>query len=156
MASRLASLFILTGFLFVTSGCMEQYDPRRFWKQTREEREIAHRPVPKLTAKGELPPKAAAVAEVDPLFAKYATYCASCHGEDGKGNGAAAGGLNPKPRNFHDAAWQNKVSDEHIYKVIAEGGQSVGLSAVMPKWGGVLSPDETNGLVKMIRAYVKK
>ncbi|MEY4632358.1 MAG: hypothetical protein RIQ81_2478 [Pseudomonadota bacterium] len=156
MASRLASLFTLIGFLVVTSGCMEQYDPRRFWKQTRDEREIAHRPLPKLTAKGELPPKGAAVVEANPVFAKYATMCASCHGEDGKGNGAASAGLNPKPRNFHDAAWQAKVDDAHIYVVIEKGGAAKGLSGTMPPWGGVLSKDEIDGLVKMIRDYVKK
>lgn len=149
------SVSMLTCLLVLATGCMEQYDPRRFWKQTRDERAIAHRPVQKLTSKGELPPKDAAVAEADPVFAKYATLCASCHGEDGKGNGAAAGGLNPKPRNFHDKAWQAKVDDAHIYGVIEKGGAAYGLSGTMPPWGAVLSKDEMDGLVKKVRSWGK-
>jgi mono/diheme cytochrome c family protein len=156
MRSRITAVALMSGLLILTVGCMEQYDPRRFWKQTKDERELAHRPLQKLTAKGEIPPMEAAVAEVDPVFAKYATMCASCHGEDGKGNGAASGGLVPKPRNFHDTAWQAKVDDAHLVKVLQKGGAAVGLSATMPAWGGVLTDEEINGLVKKIRLWGKK
>lgn len=30
----------------------------------------------------------------------YETYCVGCHGREGRGDGKAAGFLNPKPRNF--------------------------------------------------------
>ncbi len=156
MRSRITATGLLAGILILTVGCMEQYDPRRFWKQTKDERELAHRPVQKLTLKGEIPPNEVAVVETDPVFAKYATLCSSCHGEDGKGNGAAAGGLMPKPRNFHDTAWQAKVDDAHIAGVLLKGGAAYGLSGSMPAWGAVLSKEEIDGLVKRIRAWGKK
>ncbi|HEY8075898.1 MAG TPA: hypothetical protein VIF62_17345, partial [Labilithrix sp.] len=48
------------------------------------------------------------------------------------GDGPAAKGLSPQPRNFHDDAWQASVTTEHITKIIRLGGQSVGKSPTMP------------------------
>ena len=38
--------------------------------------------------------------------AVFKARCSTCHGIAGLGNGAAAAGLNPKPRSFADPAWQ--------------------------------------------------
>jgi mono/diheme cytochrome c family protein len=52
----------------------------------------------------------------------YNTNCASCHGEDGKGNGVAAAALNPPPRNFHVLEnWKNGVRFSDLYKTLQEG-----------------------------------
>ena len=52
----------------------------------------------------------------------FKTNCASCHGEDGKGDGVAAAALNPPPRNFHDLeGWKNGVKFSSIYKTLQEG-----------------------------------
>ena len=59
----------------------------------------------------------------------------------------------PKPRNFHDKAWQASVDDARIIKVITKGGASVGLSATMAPWGSVLSPEEIVALMKKVRAF---
>lgn len=137
-------------------ACMDQYNPRPYWKQFNEERQITSMKRPQLTEKGELPAKeAATVAEADPASAKYAALCSSCHGVDGRADGAAAAAMNPKPRNLHDKIWQAKVDDNHIVKVIKEGGAAVGLSGTMPPWGAVLSDDEVNGLVAKIRGWGK-
>ncbi|MBI5852257.1 MAG: cytochrome c [Planctomycetes bacterium] len=61
----------------------------------------------------------------------YAEYCSTCHGSTGLGDGAAAAALVPKPRSFADPQWQRSVSDDHITKVILEGGAAVGLSPTM-------------------------
>ena len=54
--------------------------------------------------------------------ALYAQSCATCHGAEGKGDGAAGKGLNPKPRNFTEgAAWKNGAHLENIYKTLDEG-----------------------------------
>lgn len=137
-------------------GCMDQYDPRPYWKQFTQERQITSVKQPKLTEKGELPPlTSTSLASVDPIAGKYSSLCSSCHGVDGKADGAAAAAMNPKPRNFHDKNWQAKVDDNHIAKAIKEGGTAVGLSGTMPPWGAVLSEDEVKGLVAMIRAWGK-
>ena len=67
-------------------------------------------------------------AEADQLFV---TRCAACHGTEGTGNGPAAAGLNPKPRNYADRAWQKTVTDAEIEKAIVYGGAAVGKSPVM-------------------------
>lgn len=96
----------------------------------------------------------AVVAEV-PGKKTYETYCVACHGLDGKADGAAALAMNPKPRNFTDKAWQGKVSDEHIEKVIKDGGAAVGLSATMAPWGAVVQGDELKALVLYVRHFGK-
>lgn len=35
----------------------------------------------------------------------FKNNCAMCHGDTGKGDGAAGGGLNPKPRNLVEGKW---------------------------------------------------
>ena len=40
-------------------------------------------------------------------------------------------------------------------KVLKEGGQSVGLSASMAAWGGVLSDDDIDAVVKYVRQFGK-
>ena len=44
----------------------------------------------------------------------FATVCAMCHGATGQGDGQAAAALNPKPRNYTDAAWQASVTDDRF------------------------------------------
>jgi len=62
----------------------------------------------------------------------FDSRCTTCHGAAGKGDGAAAAALNPKPRDLSSAEWQNSVTDEHIEKIITGGGPSVGKSPLMP------------------------
>jgi len=38
----------------------------------------------------------------------FATYCAICHGEKGKGDGIAGAALNPKPSNLTTATFHSK------------------------------------------------
>src|SRR6185503_15275029 len=63
-----------------------------------------------------------AVKEADSI---WQMRCTTCHGAQGKGDGAAAVALTPKPRDFTLATWQSSVTDAHIEKIIAEGGQGV-------------------------------
>ena len=73
---------------------------------------------------------------------QYQNICASCHGATGKGDGVAAAALDPKPRDLSDGAYVSTLSNEHLYKVISEGGAAVGLSPMMAAWGGVLSEQQ--------------
>ena len=57
--------------------------------------------------------------------------CAPCHGAYGAGSGPAGAALDPQPRNFHEGKWQRAAADEHIKKVILEGGPAHGLSPAM-------------------------
>ncbi len=52
----------------------------------------------------------------------YLSSCASCHGNDGKGDGIAGAGLNPPARNFTDNSnWVNGTSISAMYKTLEEG-----------------------------------
>lgn len=88
--------------------------------------------------------------------AKYDMFCATCHGATGKGDGAAAAALNPKPRNFQDSAYMSKKSDTDLKKIIKEGGPSVGLSPMMPPWGSSLGDADINNVIAYIRTLAKK
>ncbi len=95
------------------------------------------------------------IAAAVPGKQSFETYCVACHGANGAADGAAAQAMNPKPRNFTDKAWQAKVTDDHIAKVIKEGGPAVGLSATMAPWGAVISDDELKNVVQYVRAFGK-
>lgn len=82
----------------------------------------------------------------------WQTRCVTCHGATGKGDGAAAAALNPKPRDLSQASWQSSVTDEHIEKIIAEGGQGVGLSMLMPANPDLVSKPD---VIKALRAHVR-
>lgn len=52
----------------------------------------------------------------------YQVNCATCHGPEGKGDGAAAAALTPKPRNFTTSdSWKNGRAPSQIYKTLTEG-----------------------------------
>jgi len=102
---------------------------------------------------------AAASAPIDMVKARaiFVERCAACHGPDGTGNGPASAALVPKPRNYHDKAWQAKVTDEDIKKTIVYGGAAVGKSPNMVSNPDLDSkPEVVDGLVKIIREFGKQ
>jgi mono/diheme cytochrome c family protein len=103
--------------------------------------------------KKDQPADPAAVEEADQVFLQR---CATCHGPEGQGDGQAAAALNPKPRNFHDKAWQSSVGDARIAKVIVEGGQAIGKSPVMAANPDLKEkPGVITALVAKVRAFGK-
>jgi mono/diheme cytochrome c family protein len=81
----------------------------------------------------------------------YADRCSSCHGADGRGNGAAGRTLEPRPRNFADRSWQESTSDDRIRFVIRNGGRAAGLSSLMSPHGD-LNDAQLDALVAYIRS----
>jgi len=58
----------------------------------------------------------------------YVTMCASCHGEDGKGNGPGAAALDPPPKNFaSEEGWKNGQKLSGIYTTLQEGIPGTGM-----------------------------
>lgn len=90
------------------------------------------------------PPAATAESnKTTPQDDAYRTSCASCHGIDGKGDGPMGRSL--RVADLSSVAWQQRVSDEEIAKVIVEGrGQ-------MPAFK--LPPEELDGMVKKVRSF---
>jgi mono/diheme cytochrome c family protein len=76
----------------------------------------------------------------------YAQRCALCHGAAGAGDGPAAAGLNPKPRNHTEGAYMNTLTDDAILTVIREG------KGAMPAWKAVLTEEEIQAVLKHVRS----
>lgn len=102
------------------------------------------------------PPAAAPAPAVGAAEAKqtFESLCSTCHGLSGHGDGPGAAALNPKPRSFNDATWQDSVTDDHIKKTIVYGGAAVGKSPMMvaqPQLKG--NTAVLDGLVAIIRGF---
>ncbi len=82
----------------------------------------------------------------------YVTYCSSCHGDSGKGDGPAAASLPVKPANHTDGNVMNKMSDKTLVDIISKGGQAAGKSAFMPAWGASLREKQIADIVAYLRS----
>ena len=72
--------------------------------------------------------------------------CFSCHGKEGKGDGAAGASFKPGPRNFTDVEWQKARSDGEIFWAITNGTE-YGMLA----FENMLTDEERWELVNYIR-----
>jgi mono/diheme cytochrome c family protein len=81
----------------------------------------------------------------------YLTFCASCHGASGGGDGPLSETLDPKPARHNDGDYMNPLSDEHLFNVIKLGGASVGKSPLMAPWGGALTDPQIHDVVAFLR-----
>jgi len=87
--------------------------------------------------------------------ATYDQYCAGCHGSTGKGDGPAAGALNPKPRDLSDKAYARSLKDEYLFQITKDGGAAVKKSPLMPAMGKTLKDDQIKDLVAYLRSLAK-
>jgi mono/diheme cytochrome c family protein len=84
----------------------------------------------------------------------FAERCQNCHGPSGQGDGPAAAGLHPRPRNFGDKMWQSNVTDAHIERIIQFGGPSVGKSPAMaPNPDLISKPQVVAALRERVRSF---
>lgn len=88
--------------------------------------------------------------------AVYKKSCEKCHGAEGKGDGPAAKLLkNQSMGDLSNKAEMSKIPDQTLHKVIAEGGQAVGKSKVMPAHKDKLSEVEIKAVVAHIKTLQK-
>ncbi len=81
-------------------------------------------------------------------------YCATCHGDEGKGDGQNASNLNPQ---VPDLTTSKSMADPaYVRRVIAEGSAAVGRSPLSPPWGRSLSPQEVEYLVLYCQKLASK
>lgn len=85
----------------------------------------------------------------------YSSYCAPCHGVDGKGHGPASVALKAQPTDLTVLSRNNhgKFPDSHIVTVMQFGSevQAHG-SSDMPVWGPILGRmNATNAQDRMLR-----
>ncbi len=97
----------------------------------------------------------AAVAAAETAQDNYQTYCVQCHGMQGNGKGINVADMSTQPRDHTDAKEMSARTDEELFKVIKEGGQSINKSVLMPPWGDTLSDEEIHGLVGYLHQLCK-
>ena len=68
----------------------------------------------------------------------FNTHCAGCHGIAGNGSGAVGHLLAPEPRDFTDAAWMAKQTENYLFAVITHGKPNT----AMPGFKTILTPKE--------------
>ncbi|MCZ2122956.1 MAG: c-type cytochrome [Anaerolineales bacterium] len=75
----------------------------------------------------------------------FQTNCASCHGPQGHGDGAAGAALDPKPRNLSEFA--PGVADDYLFWRINTGVPNT----AMPPWNGILTEEQIWQAIAFIR-----
>lgn len=81
----------------------------------------------------------------------YYTYCVSCHGVSGEGNGRRAAKLQTLPANFT----RSVSTDAYIEMVIRKGGEQVGRSSSMPPWEDELSSENIKDVISFVNSFKK-
>ncbi len=90
----------------------------------------------------------------------FAQNCAMCHGDAGKGDGAAGAALNPKPRNLVEGPWKKGGGYIGLFTVLSEGLPGSSMASykhfkVVDRWALVQFIDSiTNAKVKEDAAAV--
>jgi mono/diheme cytochrome c family protein len=112
-------------------------------------------PVPEPAAEPTAAPAEAGATAAARGAVHYQALCASCHGATGAGDGPAGLALDPRPAPHHDGNYMNALSNEHLFKVIKEGGAAVGKSPLMAPWGGALSDDQIRDVVAFVRSLAE-
>jgi mono/diheme cytochrome c family protein len=85
----------------------------------------------------------------------YARLCASCHGADGKGDGANTSNLPVKPAAHSSSDAMSARPDDSLFDTIASGGAVMNRSPRMPAFGATLSAPEIRALVRHIRTLCR-
>ncbi len=75
----------------------------------------------------------------------FATNCASCHGETGRGDGPVATSLTPRPVNL--VALQATSTDDYLFWRISTGKSGT----AMVGWKGILADEQIWQLVTFLR-----
>lgn len=79
----------------------------------------------------------------------YRANCASCHGDNGLGDGPAGLMLNPKPRSFHQAnGWTNGARVTDIYRTLEVGIVQNGMASY-----NYLPPGDRFALIHLVRSF---
>jgi mono/diheme cytochrome c family protein len=82
----------------------------------------------------------------------YTSYCAACHGDQGKGDGVAARSLPVKPADHTNGTVMNQFSDKFLTDIITKGGSAVNKSAFMPAWRSSLNNKQVSDIVAYMRS----
>ena len=85
----------------------------------------------------------------------YATHCATCHGESGKGDGSSATGFATKPFDLTSGRLMNSLPDEFLVDIVRDGGPAHGLAPTMPPFNRTLSRSQIEQVVAYTRTLAQ-
>lgn len=100
-------------------------------------------------------PEPVAAQGPDTGRAIYATYCVSCHGESGRGDGPSAAGFATKPADLTAGRLMNQLPDDFLANIIKNGGPAEGLAPGMPAFGRFLGDDQTAQVIRYVRSLAQ-
>jgi mono/diheme cytochrome c family protein len=83
----------------------------------------------------------------------FETQCAACHGLQGKGDGAAAASLNPKPANLADKKMLGSLSDGYLFWRVSEGGAMAPFNSAMPAWKATMAEEQRWQVITYLRTF---
>ena len=88
--------------------------------------------------------------------ADYQTFCASCHGAAGKGDGVIARTLKRRPADLTQLAKNNDGAfpDDKVFKTINGGASSHGGSTDMPEWSSVFAKSSESDGPALVKARI--
>jgi mono/diheme cytochrome c family protein len=86
------------------------------------------------------------IGQVDAGRAHYLVNCTACHGTAGDGAGPRAYFINPKPRNFVEAAASGRYNRAVLYGAVSDGR----VGTEMPAWRQVLSPQQVADVAEYV------
>jgi mono/diheme cytochrome c family protein len=84
----------------------------------------------------------------------FGQYCATCHGDEGRGDGQNVSNLNPPPPDMTTST--NARDAAYLRRVITQGSAAVGRSPLSPPWGRSLSAQQIDDLVAYCQALTRK
>jgi len=91
---------------------------------------------------------APALQAADARSENWQTYCAVCHGDNGKAQ--TEEGKKKKARDLTNAKWQDTIDDARIVKSITKGHDE------MPAFGKKMTEPEIKALAAEVRSLAKK
>jgi mono/diheme cytochrome c family protein len=90
--------------------------------------------------------------------ALYQTHCSPCHGPTGRGDGAAARFLRPRPRDFRNerihlaSSGSGAPTDHDLFEIISAGLPGT----AMPPFAAVLTSSERAALIAVLRGFFEE
>ncbi len=81
----------------------------------------------------------------------FNTLCATCHGEEGKGDGPGAAELDPKPADLSDDMMMSSLSDGYLFWRVSKGGDLEPFNSAMPAWESGLTKSQRWQVISYLR-----
>lgn len=79
----------------------------------------------------------------------FETYCVTCHGTGGKGDGPAGKALNPPPQDFTDFNVMSGLTDDQLKAIIKNG------KGGMPPWSASLKDEDIANVLFYVRHFAR-